>query len=751
MPAGSVTKGASGSMLLAALMACMTPAIAETQKAVQSKESSSGQRPKTAIVLSGGGARGLAHVGVFKALEKMRVPYDCIAGTSMGAIAGGSFATGISTEEAERRVVEADWRAVFSDRPKRSDIPYFRKYEDYKPYFDFTLMLDDFKLKAPRNFVGVQQIGLFFRELTGAEASSNFDNLPVPYRAVGTDIIDGEAVIMHDGTVAEAMRASMTVPGIFPPISYEGHLLVDGGLSKNLPVSVGRELCGPGSRVIAVNVSTPSLTQADLSSFLSIAEQTINISMQRNMNEELANLTDKDVLIVPELNGYTSADFEKVKDLIRVGEEAVAAHEQEISQFSVSEEEYARWRAGVETRKKPEPVVTSVKVTDMRWVNPEVMRDLLNVETGKEFDMKALHQNIDRVYARGDFSSISYDLINDGRGKADLVVTPQEKDGRDAVRFGLSLYSDFQGDSSFNALATLRRGWLNRLGAEWRTDVQVGEDSGIYSEWYQPATLSSAFFVAPYAIYVDQHRDIYLESFAKLRYQFTRFGGGVELGSVFGRWGEVRVGVVRAQARSQSETLFVVPDETYQQGGFTLRTIYDQLDNTHFPHDGSSVRLSYFNSNTSLGADANYERLDFRGLKAMTWSRNTVMAMARVGSDMGTELPYYDSFTLGGIFNLSAYPPGSLMGGRLAYASLLSYRRFSDLPRGIGKGIYGGVQLEGARMGNVPEDFTNTNDGTAVSASAYLAADTVLGPFYLLGALGDNNQSAVYLALGISF
>lgn len=741
-------------LIFSVLILGAVPTVYGTDAAVSATTSAAGSlevgsRSKTALVLSGGGARGLAHVGVFKALEKMRVPYDCIAGTSMGAIAGGSFATGISTEDAERMVVEADWRAIFSDKPTRSDIPYFRKYEDYKPYFDFTLTLDDYKLKAPRNFVGVQKIGLFFRELTGAESASSFDDLPVPYRAIGTDIIDGSAVVMSDGTVAEAMRASMTVPGIFPPISYKGHLLVDGGLSKNLPITIGRNLCGAGARVIAVNVSTPSLRQADLKSFLSIGEQTINIGMQRNMNEEIASLGANDILLTPKLAGYTSADFEKVRDLIKIGEDIVEENADRLSSFKVSEADYSAWRSNIDARKKPDPVITAVKVKDMNWVNPEVMRDLLNVKTGRGLNITALHENIDKVYARGDFSSISYDLVRDGDDQASLLVEPYEKDGRDAVRFGLSLYSDFQGDSSFSALATLRRGWLNRLGAEWRTDVQVGEDNGIYSEWYQPATLSSAFFLAPYAIYTDQHRDLYLDGFARLRYQFIRYGGGVELGSVFGRWGEVRAGVVKTQARAMSETLFVIPDETYQQGGYTLRTIYDQLDNTHFPHDGSSVRLSYFNASTSLGADADYERLDFRGLRAFTWSRNTLMAMARVGSDMNSEMPFYDSFTLGGIFNLSAYPPGYLMGGRFGYASLLSYRRFSDLPRGIGRGIYGGIQLESARMGRVPEGFAEK--GVAVSTSAYLAADTVLGPFYLLGALGNNSQAAIYMALGISF
>ncbi len=709
-----------------------------------------GKRPKTALVLSGGGARGLAHVGVLKALEKMRVPYDCIAGTSMGAIAGGSFATGISTAEAEKKVVEADWRAIFSDKPTRSDIPYFRKYEDYKPYFDFTLTLDNFKLKAPRNFVGVQNIGLFFRELTGAESSDSFDNLPVPYRAIGTDIINGQPVVISDGTVAEAMRASMTVPGVFPPIAYKGHMLVDGGLSKNLPVSVGRELCGPGSRVIAVNVSTPSLTASDLTSFLSIAEQTINISMQRNMNEEMANISDHDVLLVPKLDKYTSADFEKVRELIEIGVAAVADQQERLQAFAVSEKEYAEWRSELEARKKPEPIVRTVRMADMKWVNPEVMRDLLSVKPGKAFDIDALHKSIDKVYARGDFSSISYDLINHGDGNADVLVSPNEKDGRDFVRFGLSLYSDFQGDSSFNAVASLRRAWLNRLDAEWRTDLQIGQDNLIYSEWYQPATLDSAFFVAPYFLFLDQHRDLYIQDLAKLRYQYSQVGGGLELGSVFGRWGEVRVGITRSNIRTQSETIFVVPDEVYEQGGYTFRTVYDQLDNTHFPHEGSSARLSYFRSSPDLGADDRYEKYDFRALKAMTWSRNTVMAMLRFGGAIDSQLPFYEDFSLGGIFNLSAYPKGYFLGERLSYGSILTYRRFSDLPTFLGKGIYGGLQFEAARMGRIDENFASMN-GAATSLNAYLAADTVLGPFYLMASYGDTDQSAIYMALGISF
>lgn len=705
-------------------------------------------RPRIALVLSGGGARGLAHVGVFKALEKMRVPYDCIVGTSMGAIAGGAFATGISVPDAERMVEQADWTAVFADKPQRANIPYFRKFEDYQPYFAFTLTLKDMKLMTPRNVVGVQNIGLFFRELTGARAVNSFDSLPVPYRAVGTDIVSGEPVVLDSGTLAEAMRASMTVPGVFPPIPYKGHLLVDGGIAMNLPVSVGRQLCG--DVVIAVNVSSPGLTRNELTSFFSIGQQVINIGMQRNLTEQLALLGPRDILLTPDLEGYTSIDFEKVGELVRIGEKAVEDHAAAFAPYQLSESDYAAWRHAVDARKPPPPVVNKVQIAATRWVNPDVMEDLLKVKAGEPFDMVALHNNIDRVYARGDFSSVSYDLVRQHDGQADVLVTPEEKSGRDFVRFGLSLYSDFRGDAEFSALVSLRRAWLNRLDGEWRTDLQLGRSNDIYSEWYQPASLGSEFFVAPHVIYQDEYRDLRYRDVLKLEYEYKNIGGGLELGSVFGRWGEFRAGVMHSSSSVDSSSLFTDPRQRFDQGGYTFRGTYDQLDDTHFPHRGGVARLNYFKSSHDLGADQVYDRLEFAGGHAYTWNRNTLLFSTRVGSGLGTTLPYYNDFALGGLFNLSAYPPHFFEGSNLFLGSAMLYRRVSDLPSGVGKGIYAGTVLEGGRVWESSSgrpDFS----GLPVSGSIFAAADTVLGPFYLLGALGDRAHSAIYMALGVSF
>lgn len=737
-PAGLLSRG----LLSLCLLAPSATALAEEASPAAQKP-----RPRVALVLSGGGARGLAHVGVFKALEKMRVPYDCIVGTSMGAIAGGTFATGQPVAMVEQRVINADWEAIFADKSRRVDTPYFRKYEDFRPYFDFTLNLDHLKPLTPRNFVGVQHIGLFFRELTDARAVKDFDRLPVPYRAVGTDIISGEAVVIDEGTVAEAMRASMTVPGVFPPIEYKGHLLVDGGLAKNIPVSVGQKLCG--DVVIAVNVSSPNLTVEELTSFLSIGQQVVNISMQANMNEELARLRPQDILLVPDLAGYSSTDFPKARELIRRGEKVVEANAERLRPLQVGEAEYAAWRARIDARVAPPPVVERVEMTDMRWVNEAVLSDLLNLRTGEPFDMPALHRNISRVYARGDFSKISYDLLPTGRDKATLRIEPEEKPGRDFARVGLELFSDFQGDTRFNLQASLRRAWLNRLDAQWRTDIRVGSDLEAYSEWYQPASLGSEFFVAPHVFYVDQFRDLRFSSSARYDYEYTSTGAGLEVGSVFGRWGEVRAGIMTAYASVESGFGPAIPEESYHQGGYTLRTIYDQLDSTFFPHRGGAARLNLFRSSPDLDADLAYDRAEFWGMRAYSSDDTTLLLKLRAGSSVNTALPFYDAFRLGGIFNLSAYPTDYFLGEEMLMGGVHVYHRIGDLPSGLGRGVYAGTVLEAANMWELVPGYESPEG--AVSGSLYLAADTVLGPFYLLGAVGDNKQRAIYMALGISY
>ncbi|MFP5430655.1 MAG: patatin-like phospholipase family protein [Gammaproteobacteria bacterium] len=709
----------------------------------------SAARPKVALVLSGGGARGLAHVGVVKGLERLRIPYDCIAGTSMGAIAGGAFATGMSVADAERMVEEADWAAIFSDKSRRSDIPYFRKSEDFRNYFDFTLTLKGMDLLPPRNFVGVQNIGLFFRELTDSVYARHFDDLPIPFRAIGTDIGTGEAVVLNEGMVAEAMRASMTVPGVFPPIAYRDHLLVDGGIANNLPVDIGRELCG--DVVIAIDVSTPIFKPGEMTSLVDFGVQAVNVSMQKSMNESLAQLRPTDLLIVPPLKGYTAADFDKAAQLIDIGEQSVLQQEERLRPYQMTPTDYEAWKSAVQLRRQRMPRLRNVVMDKTRWVNARVLQSFLDVRANQLLDTTALHQRIDSVYARGDFARISYEVLPVEDGLATLRVIPEEKPGRDFVRFGLALYSDFEGDAEFSALASLRRAWLNRLDAEWRTDVEIGRDKALYSEWYQPASLASEFFVAPHVAYRSDYREASLGGEQSLSYSLRTIDAGLEFGSVFGRWGEIRAGVQAGRGRVEQEDGSLGANNEFRRGGYSFKLTLDQLDNVRFPSGGGRVRLDALKSSHDLGADQSYSRVAVEARQAISQGSHTLLLVGRAGSSLGTQMPFYDHFRLGGLFNLSALPPGVVDSPNQLYLRGQYYRQIRQLPSLVGRGVYAGGLLEagwgweGERIG------TPAASDLPWSAGLFLAADTFIGPFYLLGAVGQDGEAAIYMALGTNF
>lgn len=713
-------------------------------------EPPAGQRPRIALVLSGGGARGLAHIGVLKALERMHVPYDCVVGTSMGAIVGGTLATGVTPGEAEERVKAADWNYMFSDQPRRADIPYFRKQDDWKGYFDFSLLLKDGRLYTPRNFLGVQHIDLFFRELTGAEYRSDFDYLPLPYRAIGTDIVSGEPVEIRDGTVATAMRASMGVPGVFPPVPYRGHLLVDGGIARNIPVDTARHLCGDVA--IVVNVSTPTLQERQLNSFYHIGQQVISIAMQHNMDEQLHLLNhDKDVLITPQFGRLTAEDFDKAEALVTIGEKAAEAVAPQLQKYALSADDYVAWQQSIQARRLPPPLIRRVTVQATRWVNHNVMRNLLDVPLGQPFDMQHLHDNIAKVYARGDFDAISYDLAPLKDGGAEIVIAPVEKAARDALRLGLKLQTDSNDVSNFEILAGWRRVWLNSLDAEWNTEAELGTDQRVRTEWYQPLATDGVLFVQPYADFANSFHELVANDAAVAQYRVRKYGAGLETGSVIGRWGQFKVGAYDGQA-SSSVILGENPGGLNQRRvGYTLHAIYDQVDNPQFPHAGSAVTLDGFSSQRGLGATRQWDRLDLEMRSAYTLGVNTALVDAHFGRSFGAPLPSYELFHLGGLFNLSAYRPWSFYGDNLLYGRLQLYRQVLTLPSVVGTGLYGGLMAEGGEV--VDDAAARRFDLHAMqySEGAYFAADTRLGPFYVAAARGNRNHYALYVALGVNF
>ena len=350
-------------------------------------------RPKVGLVLSGGGARGVAHVGVLKVLEQLRVPVDFIAGTSMGSLVGGIYASGMSPDEMEKRIKAIDWEDVFRDNPARQDIPWRQKRDDYEGLYGLELGFRDGKLHLPLGTTAGYKFEFLMTDFVGLDegrAARSFDTLPIPYRAVAMDLENGDMKVFDRGVLVKAMRASMSIPAAFAPVEIGGRLYVDGGMVRNLPVDVARSAgC---EIIIAVNLGTPPLRRDQITSPASVGLQAINLMTEQNVKASLGELTEKDILInlIPGLGDFSSSDFVKAMDTVPIGIEAARAVEDRLKALSVSEADYRAWQASRAARKPGEVEIADIQVADtMKRVNPEVIENEIKqkptkIETGIE-------------------------------------------------------------------------------------------------------------------------------------------------------------------------------------------------------------------------------------------------------------------------------------------------------------------------------------------------------------------------------
>ena len=465
--------------------------------------------PRIGLALSGGGARGLAHVGVLKVLEEMRIPISCVTGTSMGAIVGGTYAAGRTPEDMEKLVVAADWDTIFRDAPPRKEIAVRRKVDDYLTLFKPEFGVKDGGLALPKGVIAGVSIETFFRELsTPAFGVGDFSKLPIPFRAMATDIETGDSVVLSKGSLAQAMRASMSVPGAIAPVEIDGHLLVDGGIANNLPIDEARKLCG--DVIIAVNISTPPLKRSELTSALSVTGQLINFLGKQTVDQQIKSLGPNDVLIAPDLGDISAGSFDRSKDAIKIGEDATRALADKLTRYSLPPEQYAALRSKQVAESKALGTVDEIRIEGLKRTNPAVAQSLIESKPGEPLTEDKLGADLRRIYGTGDYESISYRIVGGETGPRALLIEPVEKSwGPDYLRFGLGLASDFSGDNQFNLLVQYRKSWINRLGAEWTTQVQIGQDTHLATEFYQPLNEAGKWFVSPNIYVGQQTRDVF--------------------------------------------------------------------------------------------------------------------------------------------------------------------------------------------------------------------------------------------------
>jgi NTE family protein len=709
------------------------------------------KRPKICLALSGGGARGAAHIGVLKVLEQYRVPIDCIAGTSMGSIVGAAYATGMTIEEMDQITRSITTELIVKENPPREELSMERKTEDYTLLFSPEIGLVGKKFKFPKGVVTGVQLETVLRKLSKVKGYHQFDSLAIPFRAVATDLVTGKAVVFKEGELANVMRASMSVPGAVAPAEFGGMILVDGMLTENLPVQVARSM--GADIVIAVNVGTPLLKRDQLDGIFGVAGQMVSILTEQNVQASIALLKPTDLLISPELGNYTTADFDELPKIALLGEPAARKVATRLEQFSLPPDAYAALRRRQTVAQAPDlQKIDEIRIEPLKRVNPKAVVADMETVVGQPINQEVLDQDMRRIYGTGDFEHVNYTLI-DTPGKRILAVEAVEKTwGPDYVRFGLGLSSDFTSQSSFfNLAASYRKTWINSLGASWRNMVQFGFSNLIASEFYQPLDVEDTYFVAPNISYLTRPIYIYQGQNNIASYTISSAQLGLAVGAQFKRYGELRVGLVGGTLTPKLETGSVVlaPDNArIPQGAINATLRLDRLDSVHFPRSGWRFGADVFSSNTGLGAEQSYNRWVADGTAAYSMGDHTINLAFKAGGKLGSDpLPAYSWFQWGGFQQQSGYKTGQLLANSMTYGRIMYYHR---IMRGtMLDGAYGGVSLEAGRYG-VPL-LPDAPTGLLTSGSIFVGADTPIGPAYLgYGRAADGNQS-FYFFLGRPF
>jgi NTE family protein len=704
-------------------------------------------RPKICLVLSGGGARGAAHIGVLKVLEEMRVPVDCIAGTSMGALVGASYATGTTVPEMEAVAERISTALLFKEKPPRQEQSIRRKLDDRADFVGPEIGFNDSEFQLPKGFVSGVQLETVLRYLAKAKGYLHFDQLPIPFRAVATDLVTGKPVVFSDGELANVMRASMSVPGAIAPAEFDGKILVDGGLTDNLPIDVARAM--GADIVIAVNLGTPLAPRDQLNSILGVGGQVINILTEQNVRLSLATLKPTDILIEPALGDFSVADFDHLPQAVPIGAAAARKMAEHLAHLSLPPAEYASLRARqlVVAAADVRPV-DEIRFLNLQRVNPQSARAVMQTKPGAPIDPNVLDDDMRRLYGTGDFEHVNYRIIEEP-GKRVLAVDAVEKSwGPNYLRFGLGLSNDFKGDAFYNLLASYRQTWLNSLGAEWRTDLQLGETSNLTSEFYQPLDPHQSFFVAPRVEFQRSTVELFQGNQRIASYNLRYARAAVDLGSQFTRFGELRVGVLGGTLDATLNTGpqdLAPPAGRIRQGAFTGRLIFDQLDSANFPRDGAAGTAHVFASSSALGAADAYNKWDADGVGAWSFGDNTLSIGFKAGGKLGNEpLPRYDLFQWGGFLQQSGFPTGALITDRFAFGRLVFYNKL--VRQKLLEGVYVGFSLEVGHYG--PPLVPGSYSGTLKSGSLFLGADTLIGPLYFGYGHATDHNSSWYLFLG---
>jgi len=711
------------------------------------------------LVLGGGGARGAAHVGVLKVLERENVKIDFIAGNSMGAIVGGLYAAGYKAKDVERILSTTNWEDILNDSPNRLVQPMERKIDSFGLLDGVQLGIDTNGIKLPRGLIQGQKLLMTFRRhLMPVADVDDFDKLAIPFRCVASDLSNGQAVVFRKGDLPFAIRASMSVPAVFQPVKDDqGRMLVDGMIAANVPIEIAREM--GATRLIVVDVGESLLETKDINSPISVSNQVLSILLNRKTQADLETLTEQDLLIRPELGTTTAADFPLTPQIIAMGERAAEQALAKIRLFSSDTATYAEFTASHKL-----PAVKTERIAFLR-VQTGRSRTVGNVEAqlspllGKKLNPAKVERAIQAVYGDGRYERISYKTERDSSGRLGIEILPVDKGwGPNYLRFGLALDDDFQGNNNYRLSAELRLTGRNKFGGEWRSRVDFGKESGLRTEFWQPYGSRSQFYIRPsldaratlrrigltQAEQGDEVSDPTLGEFRQRSY-----AAGLETGFDFTVNQRLRADLtwerddIRLQIGTVSSNLPVLSESLR----FGLGYLYDSLDDAAFPSEGLRAEAGYRRYFDAFGGTASAQGIRASVDYAYSFGPHTLLAGARLNRPLGNAngvLQLYDS--IGGFAKLSGFSEDIRYGQANALGRLIYYRRFASADKLFDSPVYIGATLERGNAWLAASDACVCDLLTA--GSVFFGADTFFGPMYLGYGRASSGDDAVYLSFG---
>ncbi len=727
--------------ILWVILVLLAPAVQAAEDALEPSPQASG-RPLVGLVLGGGGAKGAAHVGVLKVLEDLRIPVDIVVGTSAGSAVGAMYAMGKSARNIEKTFFSTDWEKGFIDSTPRPDLSVRRKQDQRQYAIDIDLGYRDGKFRIPQGIVQGQRLQILLNEMTMEAATvEDFDRLPVRYRAVATDLETGEEVVLSKGNIAQAIRASMSVPGVYTPVEIDGKTLIDGGLANNVPISVARSL--GAEIIIAVDLTTPLRQSENINSSLDVLEQLSDFMTGFNSTQQVGTLRDRDILIKPQFGDIGSASFDRVGEIIEIGAGAARQQVASLALLSVSKETYSAYQQRRMTYLAKTPVIESIRLVNQSSLYDEILLARVRQRPGARLNPQQLEEDLGKIYGLGYFETVTYHVESEKDGSKTLVIRARQKSwGPNYFRFGIEMEDNFKGDSRYALTTSLLMTSLNRFGAEWVNSIKVGTSPSFYSEFYQPLGYAADYFSRTFLSLERYDTSIFYEGQSFATYEILENRVGTEGGMQLDSDADFAIGLFTG---SGSADLLVgppfLPNQDFKTGGYYVRFYYDRLDDEFFPTSGQLADLKYELSRNDLGADANYDRATMSFLTGHKFDR-MIMNLRLKGSVLTKNAALaLDREQLGGFLNLSGYVKGELLGEESALAVLQAYYQMSQTTR-----WYLGCSLE---AGNVFSSGDSISPGDLkTSGSVFVAANTFLGPLSLAYGFARSDKQAVYLNIG---